>query len=139
MKCYSELNERQKKIMTYLLCCRTVQEAAQKAGVRLATVFKWLKDPIFKQELDRLREEVVSDVVDRLKIHCMKATEVLVDLMESENETIRRGSANDILNHTTTFVEMRDLENRLESLEKAIKERSEPWPLKDSLHVLNAS
>lgn len=139
MKCSSELSARQKKIMTYLLCCRTVKEAAQKAGIRLATVFKWLKDPIFKQELERLREEVISDVVNRLKIHCMKATEVLVDLMESENETVRRGSANDILNHTTTFVEMRDLENRLDVLEKAIKERNEPWPLKDNLHVLNAS
>jgi hypothetical protein len=97
MKCDLELNARQKKIMTYLLSCRTVREASQKAGIRLATVFKWLKDPVFKAELDRLREEVISDVVDRLKVHCMKATDVLVDLMESENETIRRGSANDIL------------------------------------------
>lgn len=138
MKCNVEFNARQKKIMTYLLCCRTVKEASQKAGVRLATVFKWLKDPLFKAELDRLREEVIADVVDRLKVHCMKATDVLVDLMESENEAIRRGSANDILNHTHTFVEMRELAMRLDALEKTIKERSEPWPSKDSLHVLNA-
>lgn len=138
MKCDSELNTRQKKIMTHLLCCRTVKEASQKAGVRLATVFKWLKDPIFKTELDRLREEVISDVVDRLKVHCMKAADVLVNLMESENEAIRRGSANDILNHTHTFVEMRELAMRLDAVEKTIKDRSEPWPSKDSLHVLNA-
>lgn len=109
MKCDVKLTARQKNIITHLLCCRTVKEASQKAGVRLATVFKWLKDPGFKAELDRLREEVISDVVDRLKVHCMKATDVLVDLMESENETIRRGSANDILNHTHTFGEMREL------------------------------
>ena len=117
---------------------RTVKEASQKAGIRLATVFKWLKNPIFKAELDRLREEIISDVVDRLKVHCMKATDVLVNLMESENEVIRRGSANDILNHTHTFVEMRELAIRLDAVEKNIKERSEPWPSKDSLHVLNA-
>ncbi|BBI17509.1 Uncharacterized protein NCS13_1_1314 [Neochlamydia sp. S13] len=58
--------------MTYLLSCRTVKEAAQKAGIRLATVFKWLKDPLFKAELDRLREKVISDVVDRLKVYCMQ-------------------------------------------------------------------
>ncbi len=138
MKCYSELNARQKKIMTYLLCCRTVKEAAQKAGIRLATVFKWLKDPIFKAELDRLREEVISDVADRLKVYCMKATDVLVDLMNSENEQIRRGSANDILNHTHAFIEMRELSVRLEALEKVIQERNEPWQSKDSLRVLNA-
>lgn len=114
MKCNAELNARQKKIMTYLLFCRTVKEAARKAGVRLTTVFKWLKDPLFKAELNRLREEVVSNVVDRLKMHCMKATDVLIDLMESENEAIRRGCANDILNHTHTFVEMHELAMRLE-------------------------
>jgi hypothetical protein len=48
----------------------------------------------------------------------MQATDVLVDLMESENEAIRRGSANDILNHTHTFVEMSELAMRLDNLEK---------------------
>lgn len=139
MKCDAKLNARQKKIMTYLLSCRTIKEASQKAGVRLATVFKWLKDPEFKAELDRLKEEVISDVVDRLKVHCMRATDVLVDLMESENETIRRGSANDILNHTHTFIEIRELAVRLDAIEKNVKDRSEPWPpSKDSLRVLNA-
>lgn len=139
MECDVKLNTRQKKIMTYLLSCRTVKEASQKAGIRLATVFKWLKDPGFKAELDRLREEVISDVVDRLKVHCMKASDVLVDLMESENEAIRRGSANDILNHTHTFVEMRELAIRLDTLEKTMKERGEPWQSKDNFHVLSAS
>lgn len=139
MKCGSELNFRQKKIMSYLLSCRTVKEASQKAGVRLATVFKWLKDPNFKAELDRLREKVISDVVDRLKVHCMKATDVLVDLMESENETIRRGSANDILNHTHTFVEMRELAMCLDTLEKTMKEMREPWQSKDNFHVLSVN
>jgi transposase len=54
MKCDAKLNARQKKIMTYLLSCRTVKEASQKAGVRLATIFKWLKDPEFKAELPTL-------------------------------------------------------------------------------------
>jgi phage terminase small subunit len=138
MKCNAELNTRQKIVITYLLVCKTVKEAAQKAGVRLATVFKWLKDPVFKAELDRLREEVIADVADRLKVHCMKATEVLVDLMDSENEQIKRGSANDILNHTHAFIEMRELSVRLEALEKVIQERNEPWQSKDNLRVLNA-
>lgn len=72
-------------------------------------------------------------------MHCMKATDVLVDLMESENETVRRGSANDILNHTHTFVEMRELAMRLDTLEKTMKERNEPWQSKDNFHVLSAS
>jgi len=40
MKCNAELNSRQKTVITHLLICKTVKEAAQKAGVRLATVFQ---------------------------------------------------------------------------------------------------
>lgn len=51
----------------------------------------------------------------------MKAIDVLVDLIESENEAMRRGSADDILNHTHTFLEIHKLAMRLVSLEKTLK------------------
>ena len=139
MKCNVQLSTKQKKVITHLLSCRSIKEASEQSGIRLATIFKWLKDPLFKEELDRLREEVISDVVDRLKTYCAKATDVLVDLMGSENENIRRGAANDILNHTHTFVEMRELAIRLDTLEKTMKERNESWQLKDNLHVLSVN
>lgn len=132
----NELNERQKRMLAFLLTCKTIKEASKKAGVRLATVFKWMRDPEFKAELERLREEIIGDVVNRLKIHCMQATEVLVDLLGSQSETVRRGAANDIISHTQSFMTLRDIEGRVEALEQSIKDKGEQWSVGEQSNVL---
>lgn len=140
METINELNERQKKILTYLLTCKTVKEAASKAGVRLPTVFRWLKEPVFKSELERLRSEVISDVVSRLKVNCVQASEVLFALLGSQNENIRLKASNDILTHTQTFMNSRDIEVRLEKLEQSINNKgNDQWLQEDSLRVLQLS
>lgn len=116
-----ELNARQRKAILHLLSARTVKQASKEAKVRLATLYKWMKCPVFRAELERLRSEVVSDTVAQLKVHSLQAVGVLADLMStSENEQIKRGCATDILENTRSFIQLRDLENRLAVLEEAI-------------------
>lgn len=116
-----ELNARQKKAILHLLSARTVKQAAKEAGIRLATLYKWMKCSEFRAELERLRSEIVSDTVAQLKVYSLQAVGVLADLMNSsENEQIKRGCATDILENTRSFIQLRDLENRLMALEEAI-------------------
>lgn len=116
-----ELNARQKKAILHLLSARTVKQAAKEAGIRLATLYKWMKSPIFRAELKRLRSEIVSDTVAQLKVYSLQAVGILADLMNlSENEQIKRGCATDILENTRSFIQLRDLENRLAMLEEAL-------------------
>jgi hypothetical protein len=127
MKCVTlvnppvELNARQKKAILHLLSARTVKQAAKEAKVRLATLYKWMKCPVFRTELERLRSEIVSDTVAQLKVHSLQAVTVLADLMNSsESESIKRGCATDLLENTRSFIQLRDLETRLAMLEEAI-------------------
>lgn len=127
-----ELNPRQKRAILHLLSARTVKQAAKEAKVRLPTLYKWMKEPAFCEELERLRSEVVSDTVAQLKVYSLQAVGVLADLMHtSENEQIKRGCAVDILENTRSFIQVRDMELRLGVLEKAIsnptKERRESY------------
>ena len=116
-----ELNARQKKAILHLLSARTVKQAAKESKVRLATLYKWMKCQVFKAELERLRSEIVSDTVARLKIHSLEAVGVLADLMNtSGSESIKRGCATDILENTRSFIQLRDLETRLIALEETI-------------------
>lgn len=129
----AELNPRQRKAILHLLSARTVKEAAREAKIRLPTLYKWMKEPAFRQELERLRSEIVSDTVAQLKVHSLQAVSILADLMHSsENEQIKRGCATDILENTRSFIQLRDLEMRLSVLEEAIAS-----PLKDhgGVHV----
>jgi hypothetical protein len=116
-----ELNPRQRKAILYLLSARTVKQAAKEAKVRLATLYKWMKIPEFRAELERLRSEIVADTCAQLKVHSLQAVGVLVDLMQtSKAETIKRGCATDILENTRSFIQIRDLEIRLANIEAAL-------------------
>lgn len=117
----AELNPRQRKAILHLLSARTVKQAAKQAKIRLPTLYKWMKEPAFREELERLRSEIVSDTVAQLKVYSLQAVGVLADLMNSsENEQIKRGCATDILENTRSFIQLRDLENRLAAIEDAI-------------------
>lgn len=128
-----ELNARQKKAILYLLSARTVKQAAKEAKIRLGTLYKWMKCPIFRAELERLRSEIVSDTVAQLKVYSLQAVGVLADLMNSsESEQIKRGCATDILENTRSFIQLRDLEIRLAALEEVI---SNPTKENRGVHV----
>lgn len=47
-----ELNARQKKAILHLLSARTVKQAAKEAKIRLGTLYKWMKCPVFRAKLD---------------------------------------------------------------------------------------
>lgn len=116
-----ELNARQRKAILHLLSARTVKQAAKEGRIRLGTLYKWMKDPLFRNELERMRSEIVSDTVAQLKVYSLQAVGVLADLMiNSDSDSIKRGCAGDILENTRSFIQMRDMELRLEALEAAI-------------------
>lgn len=116
-----ELNQRQRKAILHLISARTVKEAAKQGKIRLATLYRWMKCPVFRAELERLRSEIVSDTVAQLKVYSLQAVNVLAELMNnSESDSIKRGCATDILENTRSFIQMRDMELRLEALEESI-------------------
>lgn len=116
-----EMNARQRKAILHLISARTVKQAATEAKIRLATLYKWMKCPVFRAELERLRSEIVSDTVAQLKVYSLQAVNVLAELMNtSESEQVKRGCATDLLENTRSFIQLRDLENRLAALENAI-------------------
>jgi hypothetical protein len=116
-----ELNPRQRKAILHLISARTVKQAAKEGKIRLATLYRWMKCPIFRAELERLRSEIVSDTVAQLKVYSLQAVGVLADLMNtSGSEQIKRGCAGDILENTRSFIQLRDMELRLAALESAV-------------------
>jgi hypothetical protein len=116
-----ELTARQRRVLPFMVACKSLRDASRASGIRLATIHKWSRNPTFRAELEQMKDAVVGDVVAKLKTNCMKATDVLVGLMDSQSEQVKRGAANDIIEHTKSFMQMRELESRLEKLEIAIK------------------
>ncbi len=113
-----KMNRSKKQALPHLIACKNYKEASEKIGISVSQIYEWLKDPEFKSELERQRNALFDSAIDSLKAHSVRAAEVLAELLESENEVIRRGAANDILNHVLEN-KKKDHENRILALEEA--------------------
>ena len=117
------LTDKQLRVIPFLLEAPSIEEGCKRAKVSKATVYGWLKEEAFREELGRQREEVVRGALETLKANVGKATETLVNLLESEKEGIRARAAEDIIEFTQKAVEQEELEKRVAALEELMKER----------------
>jgi DNA-binding transcriptional MerR regulator len=104
-------------IMT-LLSEPTITAAAEKAGVTPKTIYQWLKQEAFTAELRRVQNREFDQVTARLSGGLGRALDELERLMTSaESEAVRRQAVSEWFNRTQQFIELRELEKRIQALE----------------------
>jgi hypothetical protein len=113
---YKSKKSKEDAIVT-LASCSSYAEAARELGVSIPTIYKWLGDPEFAAKLESIRNQIVSESISKLKTHTTKAVDTLAMLLDDDNPQIRRGVSNDILNHVSRFIEIKEIEVRLKALE----------------------
>jgi hypothetical protein len=119
----NELTDRQMKAIPHFVMSSTLKEGCQRAKVSKNTFFTWLKNSAFKNELSRQRDLVITEALETLKGHLIKAAESLIDLLSTENENLRRQVANDLINHVLKWKETEDIESRLLEVEQIVLDR----------------
>ena len=117
------LTERQQRVIPHLLASPSTEEACRRAKINKTTVYEWLKEETFRQELKRQRDAVIERALDNLKANISKATETLVKLLDSDKEPIQARAAEDIIEFTQKALEHEDLEKRIGALEESIKQK----------------
>jgi hypothetical protein len=119
----SALSRRQKAALPIFASKLNVEEACNEVGVSRNTFYEWMKNDLFKSELDRLRNDIVYEAINKLKINTVKAAGTLISLLSHDDcPTLQRSVANDILGHVMKFMELKEVEQRLVNLERTIKE-----------------
>ena len=114
------LTARQMRVIPYLLDAPSIEEGCKRARVSKVTVYAWLKEEIFRQELKRQRDELIERALDSLKANVTKATETLVKLLDSDSEPMQARAAEDIIEFAQKAIEHEELEKRLEALEERL-------------------
>src|SRR5271168_4016458 len=121
MKDKSSLTRRQLHALPFLISNPSIELAAKQSGVSAKQIFDWLNQPIFRQELEKRKNEGVNQAVDRLKLTASKACDTLINLLDNaQSDSIRHRVAVDMLNMTLKFMEFKDVEQRLRKLEETI-------------------
>ena len=119
----TKLTERQLKAIPTIVTSPTYTEACKKAKLNRTTFYEWLKNPEFKAELDRQRDEVAAEAFGVLSQGLTKAVETLVSLLDNKDNRLKRLAAKDIIDFIIRYKEIEDLDKRLVAIEQRLDEQ----------------
>ena len=120
MDAQAELTARQRRIIPFLLS-HNIVDACRLARVSRKSVWEWMKEETFQDELKRARDKLFSDSLELIKGNVEKAVSKLVMLMdEAKKQDVQIRAAENILEYAVRLRQMQELEKRLEILEQAI-------------------
>lgn len=117
------LADRQLRVIPHLLAAPSIEEGCKRARVGKATLYDWLKQEAFRGELGQRRKEIVEVAIEALKANVTKAAQTLVKHLDCEKENISIRAAMSIIQYAQRAIEEEDLEQRVQTLEEARKER----------------
>lgn len=118
----SDLNPKQYKAVSYILESNSIEKAAKKAGVSRSTIYNWMRDPGFKEQLERERRAVFEGGLNALKMATAKAARTLIELLECSDLTTKRLAAKEIISISIKVAELQDLEERIERIEDCLED-----------------
>jgi Homeodomain-like domain len=118
---------RRRKVALLLAAGRSKKEAAEKAGVSRRSVSNWMREPEFAEEVQKLRDRLVTRTVGRLAGAGDRAVRTLAELAgdKSQKGSVRATAANTLLNHLFRGVDLLDVTRRLQILEELERQRGE--------------
>ena len=115
------LTRNQKRSVAALLENRTVSGAAAAVGLNEKTLRRYLEIPDFRRVLARAEMDAIDEAGRRLIAGQPEALDTLHDLMtDAESENVRRLATVAWLDFTLRWRELKNIEERLTSLEVAV-------------------
>ncbi len=123
MKAVGEkLTPKQERALVALLDCGEIKKAAETAGVTKVTLWRWLQSPDFQSRYRAARRQLVETAIAQLQSDCTTAARVLREVAEDRQApaSSRVAAARTILEQSMSAVELMDLQERVEMLEKAL-------------------
>lgn len=114
------LTIRQIRAIPFIVGGKTALEGVKKAKIGKTTYYGWMKQPEFKKEVNRQKNELIKQSLFDLKLSSKEAVKVLIELLKSDNETIRLKTALSILEYAKVFMEQDEIIERLKNLEEQL-------------------
>jgi phage terminase small subunit len=119
----STLTARQLKAIPFVVGSPTYTEAIQKARVSRKTFYEWLKQPEFKAEIDRQRNELIAEAFGTLSQSLTKAVENLVGLLDNTDDRLKRLACKDVIEYILEHKAIDDLVRRIDAIEQKLSQR----------------
>ena len=115
----SEIAFRQQSALPVIAVSRTIAQASRDSGVAERTLRRWLSDPAFREELDRIRMESYDLARKQLQAAMPRALSVIFETAEMASDPALR------LRAARYLVACNDRLHELETLRNEIKDLKE--------------
>ncbi|MHC4519046.1 MAG: hypothetical protein ACYTAS_10685 [Planctomycetota bacterium] len=119
------LSDRQRKAIPFIVTSPTYSQGCKRARLDRKTFYAWLRDPAFKAELDRQRDEVAAEALGMLSQSLTRAVETLSGLLDSNDKRLVRLTANDLIGHFLKHKELNELTKRVAAIEEKMSRRGQ--------------
>jgi phage terminase small subunit len=118
-----KLSRKQDQVITALVTCTSITEAAAQCGLADVTLRRWLKQEPFQAAYREARRAVVQQAIVQIQRATAEAVETLRTVMQDTAAPAgaKVSAAKTILETAVKAVELEDLEARIVALEAAQK------------------
>ncbi len=124
-----KLTPKQERALVALLDSGDVGTASERAGVSRITLWRFLQQPVFQSRYRAARRQLVETAIAQLQSDCTIAARVLREVAEDKDApaSSRVAAARAILEQSVSAIELMDLQERVEMLEKSLPQGKKTW------------
>ena len=116
----SSLSTRRQAAIPIIAFSQSNREASINVGISESTLYRWLEDPSFRDELTRVRKEAASLAVQELRGHLLESVFVLAEALRSQNEVVRTRCARHLISFAIQLSEIEEIRADLREIETAL-------------------
>ncbi len=114
------LSPRQQVALPYIASEPTVSEGARAAGIARMTLTRWMRDPVFREELERVRRNIAEFAYNALEGLTLKSVVRLQQLLDDPDPNVRQRALKTALSLSLNVRDRRELRRQVETLESAV-------------------
>ena len=116
----SPFSNRQQAAIPIIAFSQSNREASLNAGISESTLYRWLEDPSFRDELTRVRKEAANLAVQELRGVLLESVSVLAQALHSQNEVVRTRCARHLISFAIQLSEIEEIRADLREIETAL-------------------
>ena len=120
------LSPKKMKVLETLVTCGTKKETIAKCGISPETLNKYLRDPEFASVYQELRIEGLKENYRFVQANVREAVERLIEMVNADvgdiSDSVRLNAINSLLQYSFRITEQMDIIDRINELEKKVKE-----------------
>ena len=117
---FSSLTHRQQVALPIIALNPSIRAAARLSGIGESTIYRWLADPVFRQQVGLFRQEAADRLRHEIQAIMLRSFAVMGEAMASPDEAIRLRAARYAMTAAHRINDVEQLRADLQALENTV-------------------